>query len=876
MALLRTLLDGVFRRSRAEAEMAQELRFHLESRAADLQRRGYSRQKAERQARMEFGSQENYKEECRSASGFHFFDDLRGDLRYAFRTLRRSPGFAAVTVLSLALGIGVNLVIFASLYYVVLHPFPYPDLDRIAVAFETRTKAPAERHMVAAADYLDWKQANHSFAKLAAYQDWDVNLTGTDHPDHIQAALASAEFFDVLGIHPRQGRTFTAVECEPGKEAVAVVSYGFWKTRLASRPDAIGQALSLGGRKYTVIGVMPDEFNLPLSAELWAPLSFAPEKQNQRKAQSLLVIGKLKDGVAPAQAGAELKAIAKSLEQRYPQTNDGRQALVAPLKEAMETESNRFILVLAGAAAFVLLLACANVGSLQVARMASRQREFGLRSALGANLFRMVRQIVTESLLLGLAGGVLGLLLAMWDLRFLRSTIPVMVYRFVPGLRDMQINGENIILGIALSLVAGLLCCAPAVLQVVQQVKAGDANGTLKESGRSTTASPTRNRLRALLVSGEVALAFVLLIGAVLMVGSFQRMLQMNLGYDPNGILAGEIALNGEEYQKPARTNYFYRTVLENMSRLPDVEGAAASGELPAPVSVAVEGQAQTQSGVPKFEVRSATPQYLTAMRIPLLQGRWIADRDRPESMAVVVLSESVARQYWPSADPIGQHIKFGNAEAPLLTVVGVVGDVNDWFLGNPLPAAYVSYQQFPQAAMQVVVRTRHDPHQVASFLRREVQSVDHEQPLYNVRTLQEQLYDETSGVRNAARMMTMYAAIALLLALAGIYSICSYFVAERTREIGVRMSLGATKQAILRMVMFQSCALTGSGLLVGLPLAVALTVATSHVLYHVVTLQPGIFILVLAVFGATAALAGYFPAYRATQVEPMIALRHE
>jgi putative ABC transport system permease protein len=865
-----------FRRSRTESEMAQELSFHMESRAADLERAGLSPAEAARRARFEFGSVEGYKEACRDASGFRLLDELRADLRYAARTLRHSPGFTAMTVLSLALGIGVNVLMFVSVYYIVLHPFPYPDLARIVTVSETRAKSPSERDPVAPADYLDFAQSNRSFESLAAYRGWDVNLTGVSRPDHVQGALASAEFFEVLGMRPVRGRVFGATECEPGKDAVAVVSYGFWQSRMASRPEAIGEILSLGGRKYTVIGVMPDEFNLPLSSELWAPLALTPEEKNQRGDQPLMAIGKLKPGVSPAQAGKDLNAIARVLEQRYPRTNEERRALVTSLREFMQDESSRFVLVLMGAALFVLLLACSNVGSLQIARTMGRQRELGLRSALGANLFRILRQLLTESLVLGLAGGALGLALAAWGLGFSRTTIPAVAYRFVPGLRDMRVNGDVVILTIVLSLAASFLCCLPAVFQVVRRASSADVSGVLKEGERSAGASPSRNRLRAALVIAEVALAFVLLVGAGLMAGTFERMLAVNLGYDPSHVLQGEIALYGDEYTKPTRVAGFCQTLLRNVNGLRDVQAAAASGELGRAVSVAIEGRAQPRADELKPEIRAATPLYLQAMRIPLLRGRWISEQDGLDSSRVVVLSVSVANQYWPTSDPIGRRVKLGNPDSPWLTVVGVAGDVKDWFLGEPMPAAYVSYRQFPQASMRILVRTAHDPSNIAGAVRKEAQEIDREQPIYNVKTIEQQKYEETSGVRHAARMMMVYAAIALLLAVTGIYSISSFFVAQRTREIGVRMSLGATRQGIVKMVLSQSCAMSGAGLLIGLPLAIMLTFGMSHALYNVVMVQPATFVLVMAVLGGLAALAGYIPARRAARVDPMVALRHE
>jgi predicted permease len=558
MSFLRRLIADLFRRNRVESEMAQELQFHMESRAADLERRGLSPAVARREARLEFGGLEDHKEGCREALGFRILDELGGDIAYAFRTLRKNTGFTLVAVLSLALGIGVNLACFASLYSMAIHPFPYPELPRIMTLSETRVNSPADRDPVAPANYLDWKQRSRSFEYLGAYRDWDVNLTGVDRPDHIQAALASTEFFSVLGIQPMLGRTFTAAECAPGHDAVVVVSQGFWRTRMSAAPDAVGKTVSLGGRKYTVIGVMPDDLNLPLSSELWAPLSLTPDQKKERSLQQLSVIGKLAPGVSEPQAAAAMNAIARQLEQQYPRTNEQRRVSVISLLDLMKTESDRFLLVLMCAALFVLLLACTNVGGLQVARSMSRQKEIGLRTALGASRFRIFRQLFIESLVIGFAGGALGLALAAWDLNIMRSNIPAMIYGIVAGLRDMRINGQVAAYGILLSIVAGVLCCLPAIFQVMRSGTAAALNDVLKEGGRTSSASPARSRLRTTLVVAEVALAFILLVGAGLMVGALQKLMTVNLGYDPNNVLAGNVSLSGSEYQKSSRIRAFY------------------------------------------------------------------------------------------------------------------------------------------------------------------------------------------------------------------------------------------------------------------------------------------------------------------------------
>ncbi|MCU1293398.1 MAG: hypothetical protein JWP08_2248, partial [Bryobacterales bacterium] len=719
MNFLRMLFAGLFRRTRVESEMAQELEFHMESRAADLERLGLPANEAKRRARLEFGGVEGYKEGCREERGLRFFDELRADLQYAFRTLRKNTVFTIVAVLSLALGIGVNLSSFAALQSMVLHPFPFPDLSRIMIVSETRAKSPSERDAVTPANYLDWRQRSRSFEHLAAYREWDANLTGVNHPDHIQAALASPEFFQILGIQPVVGRTFTAAESEPGHDGVVVVSQGFWRTRMASAPDAIGHSVSLGGRKYKVIGVMPEEFNWPLASELWAPLALTPEERTERSHQQLLVIGQLRPGVSRTQASAEMDGIARQLESQYPRTNEERRVLVTSLRDVMKTESDHFLKVLLCAALFVLLLACTNVGSLQIARAMSRQKEIGLRSALGASYFRIFRQLLTESVVLGLAGGTLGLALAAGDLKLLRTNIPVMVYRIVAGLKDMRINGEVAAYGIVLSLGASVLCCLPAAFQVMRSDAATDLNEALKEGGRSSSASPTRSRLRTTLVVAEVALAFILLVGAGLMVNTLQRFSTVNLGYDSHNVLTAEITLSGVEYRKPAKVTEFYDGVLKNLNRTRNLEAAAAVGDLGPAQSVFIEGRAQSRPGEPRPEVRAATSQYVRAMRIPLLGGRWISEQDASESRRVVVLSASIARHYWPKSNPIGERIRFGSSESQWLTIVGVAGDVNDWFQGNPIPAAYVSYRQFPQASMRLLIRGVRDSSKLASDVRR-------------------------------------------------------------------------------------------------------------------------------------------------------------
>ena len=799
MSLFRTLLAGLFLRGRTEDEMEEELRFHIENRVADLESRGLSSADAKRRARLEFGSIDSYKERIREERGFRIFDELRMDIRFTVRTLRNDTRFVAIAALSLALGIGVNLFCFASLYSIVLHPFPYPDLGRIMSIRQARTNVASEHDTTSPADFLRWQRNNHSFESLAAYLSWDVNLTGVDHPEHIQAARVSSEFFQVLGSLPASGRTFVSTDYEPGHDAVAVVSHDFWQNHLASSPDAVGELIALDGRKYRVIGVMPEQFNLPLESALWTPLALTVGEKTEHTLQSLSVIGKLRPGLSQAQANIDLNAIA------HLGTNEGQHASVISLREAMMTESNHFLLVLMCAALFVLLLACTNVGSLQVARALARQKEIGLRRALGASNLRIIRLLFIESLVVGLAGGALGIALAACGVKILRSSFPPMAYRIVAGMKDMRINGEVVACALFLSIAASVLCCLPIVFQILRSGRAGSLNTILREGERSSGASPARIRLRKALIITEVALAFVLLVSAGLMIGTLQRMVAVNLGYNPNNVLTAGITLSGGRYQKPQKIIRFYDNALRDLAKIQDVESVAAVGDIAPIQSISIEGRKPPRSDEPLPTVRSTTPQYLRTMKIPLLKGRWISEQDSSEELSVVVLSASMAYHYWPVSNPIGSRIKLGGIDSPWLTIIGVAGDVNDWFLIDPIPMAYLSYRQFPQTSMQLLVRSLHDPHQLAADLRATTQALDREQPIYNLHTIDDQLHEETSGVRNATKIMSVYALIALLLAVTGVYSISSFFAIQRTHEIGVRVSLGAPRQSILKMMLTQS-----------------------------------------------------------------------
>jgi putative ABC transport system permease protein len=802
------------------------------------------------------------------------------DFRYALRALRKAPGTTAVAALALALGIGVNTSSFMWVSALVLHPLPYAGLERIMTVWETVPKLRAGRDTVAPANFLDWRQENRAFEQMAAYQPWDANLTGTGEPERIQACLVTADFFTLLGMKPTLGRSFSREEQEISGSGAVIVSHGFWQRRLASSPDAVGRTVSLDNRNYTVAGVMPPEFDYPLATELWAPLAMTPQERNQRATRTLLVLGRLRPHVTVAEARAAMSVIAGRLQRAYPQSNESRDVAVVPIRELANQMTDRFVLTLLGAASFVLLLACANVASLMLARATSRQRQFAVEAALGASRFRVARLLLAESTVIALLGGVLGIYQAAWNLDVTKSRVPTDVLRFVAGMRNMHIDAEVILFTLAVSVLAALLCALPAILLALRRNASGDLAETLKEGGRGPTSGPSRSRARNALVVVEVALALVLLVGAGLMVETFQGLLTANPGFNPKNLLTMQVVLGEQQYREPAQTAGFYDRVLHTLGALPDVRVAGAYADKGTPDGLFIEGQPEPLPGEIRPSLHAVSGHYFETMELPIRLGRAISEQDGADSPRVVVLSESVARRYWPDyprgADPVGRRIKLGNSQSPWLTVVGVSGDVKDWFFREPQPAAYIPSAQAPQRAMTLLLRTAGDPLAVAARARAAVRAVDRNPPVYDVKSMEQIVAVQTSGVGAAAYTMETYAAIALLLAVTGIYALTSYSVAQRTHEIGIRMALGAGRGDVLKMVVRQSFRTAGAGLAIGLPAALILTKIMSSVLANVVPMDLRAVAVFTVLLGGSALLAAYIPARRAARVDPMVALHHE
>jgi putative ABC transport system permease protein len=794
------------------------------------------------------------------------------DVRYAVRVSIKSPVAAAVAVLALALGIGVNASSFILIESMVLHPLPYPRLERIVTLWET-PKLHTQRDALSPADFIDLNAESQAFEKLAAYRDWDVSLTGNGSPERVRAFSVSPEFFTVLGRGAALGRTFSSSE-DQGQSKVIVVSQGFWKSHLAASAHAIGQSIFLSGQKYTVIGVMQDDFDFPLSTDIWSPLILNAADRQERSVRNLMVLGLLKPNVSSAAARIEAEAIASRLAARYPATNDNRTLEVVPLRELTDAVTIHFLWTLLGAACFVLLLACANIGNLQMARAATRQKEITVRAALGASRLQIARQLFAESILISGLAGALGLVLAGWNNDYGKANIPAVALRIVPGLRTMHVDSTVVAFTIAVSLVTGIICSLPAIFQLLYGRMGADLSDALRERSGNSSLSP-RNRIRTVLIVSELALALVLLVGAGLMVKTFQRQLERDQGFNPKNLLTMQVSLPATEYREPAQIRSFYDRALQGLTTVHEIKAVGISSDDGTAERLLIEGQPEPRPGEPRPSVSAVNGHYFQAMRIPVLRGRSISDADRPQSPGAVVISEAIARHYWPKSSPLGHHMKL-NGKSDWLTIVGVCGDIKDWFSGQPIPAAYVSYAQFPASAARFVLRTTHDPMQVAASARARINRVDRDLPVYEVKTMEQTIAEETSGVRAAARMMTTYAVIALLLAITGVYAMFSYFVAARTHDIGIRMALGAGRAEVFRMIMRQTIRLILAGLAFGLPLAFLLARVMSSALYNVVDVDARIFAVFTAVLGLSALLASYLPSRRAMHIDPITALREE
>jgi putative ABC transport system permease protein len=791
------------------------------------------------------------------------------DLVHACRLLRKSPLSTAMIILALALGISVNVTIFTAADAVILRPFVYPNLDRIMTVWETIPKLRLERAGVTPADFADFQIQSRSFELIAAYRRWSVNILGGDRPEPVEAVRVTHDFFRIFGMNPKIGQTLPEKD-----ERAAVVSEGLWRSRFAGAQDVIGKAISLGGQNYTIVGVMPDDFDYPLAAQVWVPLTLTTTEKSERVVHNLLVVALLRPGIKAEQAQAEMQSIARTLEQQYPKTNEGWSAAVTPLRQMAEGVTSQFIRVLSVAALFVLLLAGANVANIQLARATNRRKSLAIEAALGASRFRLARSLCVESVLLGLAGGAVGLITAIWWNDANSKFVPASVLKVVPGIRHIQIDSTVLLFTVALSLVTGVLCSLPAIAHLLGRNSSSTVAEALSQRSRSL-AGDTRNRMRNILVICEVALALLLLVSAGVMVNTFERMMVLNLGFNPSNLLTAQISLPIQEQgEDSSQARVFFNRLLPELEAIPGVRSASVDANTGQAVDFSIKNRRQPDASEPKPNVLVIDAKYFETMQLPIIRGRGITAQDRRGTTSVVVVSRSIADHYWQGRDPIGQQIHFG--QSPWLTIVGVSGDVTNWFFNEPQPTVYVSYQQYAVSNMRLLLRTTGDPALAANALLSRVRAIDPSEPIYEIQSMAKSFTDEMSGVQASARMMTGNAVIALFLAVTGIYAVISYFVSQRTKEIGVRIALGAATQDILKMTVGQACRVAGIGLLIGVPLTYVLMRVLSSMLYNVVVVRWTTFSGVTALLAAAALLAAYLPARRAANVDPVIALRND
>ncbi|MFP5264641.1 MAG: ABC transporter permease [Blastocatellia bacterium] len=804
------------------------------------------------------------------------------DLRHAGRMLFNKPGFAALAVIALALGIGANSAIFSVVNAVLLRSLPYDAPERLVMVWGTTPQA--DRASVSPADFLDYRERNDVFEQVAAFTAGGFTLTGAGDPEQIRGARVSADFFSVLGARPALGRAFRAEDDEPGAARVVVFSQKLWQRRFNSDEGIIGKNVILNGQGFTVVGIMPAEFQFTIPgifrspAELWTPSALVKDNST-RGNHYLRVIGRLKLGVSLERAQAGLAAIAGQLQQEYPSTNMGMGVRLVGLHEQIVGNVRPALLILLGMVGFVLLIACANVANLLLARAASRHKEIAIRMALGATRARLARQLLTESMLLALTGGAFGILLALWGTDVLVSLSPANL----PRVKEVGVDGYVLAFTLLISALTGVLFgLAPAL-----QASKPDLNEALKEGSRGSSENLGRGPLRRLLVIFEMAAALVLLIGAGLMVKSFLRLSEVNAGFDPRNVLAMTLSLPRAKYKEPRAQAAFFREAFERIEGLPGVESVGAINDLPLggdrdSTAFAVEGRPAPPPGErPSTEWRLVNPDYFKAMSIPVLRGRAFTEEDATDAPRVVVINDSFARRFFPNEDPVGRRIildlTISNAAPVAREIVGVAGDVRDLGLdAEPGPEVYAPYLQEPVPYMAIMVKAKADPAALGPAVRGEVLAIDKDQPISSIQGMEQVIKDSVAGRRFNMTLFAIFAAVALLLAAVGIYGVMAYSVTRRTHEIGIRMALGASSSDVLRLVLGQGMTLALIGMAAGLAASAALTRVMSSLLYEVSATDPLTFAVITLLLAGVALMACYIPARRAMKVDPMVALRYE
>ncbi|MEW6209479.1 MAG: ABC transporter permease [Acidobacteriota bacterium] len=802
-------------------------------------------------------------------------ETLFQDIRHSFRAIARNPAFAFLVVFMLAIGIGANTAIFSFVNGVLLRPLPFPDSDRLITLSERNPEKSQRLTSVSPRNLEDWETRSQTIEAFGAWRDWRFKLTTPQGPTLVSSAIASPGLFTVLGIKPTLGRTFVAEENQPGHDRVVVITHSYWQSHFGGDTQIVGQEMLLDNESFTIVGVLPREFeSLDFGwFKVWAPLSVDEDQFLDRHLRNRRVYARLRSGVSISEARSEMETIARQLADEYPQDNAGWTVSISSLQDQEVGAIRPALLIFLGAVGLVLIIACANIANLLLARAAGRRKEFAIRASLGAGRMRIVRQLLTESIALALAGGVAGILLASWLMDLFAAISP----NIIPRLNEVKIDGSVLAFTVTLSILTGILFgLAPALqssrINLVEELKEGQRS-FFKGSGV---------RLRGLLVVSQLALALVLLIGAGLLTQSFARMIALRPGFNPENLLTVQLFLPLDKYKERSQVVAFYQRVTGEFKSIPGVERVGATSAGPQfggyePVEFLIEGQAAPPSGeYPQARYYNAGPDYFHTMEIPVLKGREFTDRDSAGATPVAIINETMARRFWPDENPVGKRLALVR-EKETVEIVGVVGDVKRFGLSEqPEMEIYWPYMQKPRWASYFVFRASGDPSSIASGARSAVLSAGPDVVVTNVSTMDQLISSSLRRPRFNMLLIAMFAITALLLAVTGIYGVVSYSVARRTREIGIRLALGADGRDILRLVMGQGLVLTLAGLGAGIAAAMALTRFLSNLIYGVSETDAMTFALISASLGAVALIACYIPARRAMRVDPVAALRHE
>ena len=814
------------------------------------------------------------------------------DLRFAFRQLTKSPGFTAVAILTVALGIGACTAVFSLVNALLIRPLPYHAPQELVLLWQKFSAQGLDQIPVSAPEYLDYEKQTTSFEHIAAFDYTDLNLTGGDMPERIQGAVVAPSLFPLLGVGPIRGRVFSSDEFGEGRDNVVILSARLWQRRFNSDPNLVGKEISLNGRNFTVVGIMPETFQFPLPlfgiqggtfaqrVDIWKPIAFTKDELESRGSRSYGVIARVKRGVTLGQAQAEINKIHANWLKQFPgnYNPDVRfGGTLYPLHEQVVGGMRTALLILLAAVGVVLLIACANLTTMLLARAAAREREFAIRVALGATRLRVLRQILSESVLLAVIGGFAGALLAVWGLDLLRAIGTQTVPRIAEANLDLRVLLVTFLVSIGTGILFGLV---PALGSGKPEL-----TEALKEGGRGATSGVRRNRLRNALVVAEVALALVLLVSAGLLIKSFVRLQNVDPGFNPKNVLTMELALPQMKYPRGKPVIDFYAEVERRVSGIAGVQHASLTSILPlsgsnSDNSFHIEGRPENQTGVyPDEEVRVITPDYFRVLETLLLKGRYFTEADSAEAPGVIIINQAMAKKYWPGEDALGKRINFGDADPQKIkwfTIVGIVGDLRHRGLDeDPRPEFYVPHPQRPFRGMILALRSAQDPRALVSAIRRELQAFDPEQPLANIKTLEQITAESISPRQLSVVLIGVFAAVALVLASVGIYGVMSFLVVQRTHEIGVRMALGAQRSDVLRLVMGHALRLVLVGAAIGLAVALVSSRALQAMLYRVGAFDVPTFAGVTLALAAVALVASYIPAARATRSDPMITLGH-